>query len=315
VEIGYFLSSEEHGPAELVGYAQQAEKAGLGAVWLSDHYHPWIDRQGQSPFVWCVIGGIAATTSLRLTTAVTCPTMRIHPAVVAQAAATASLMMPGRFQFGVGGGENLNEHILGRHWPPAYVRLEMLEEAVAVMRKLWEGGVVRHRGTHYVVENARIYSRPDTPPPVLVSALGPRAVSLAARIGDGYISTAPNAEVVRRYLSEGGKGPKQGGMKVCWAADEDQARKTAFELWPTEGLPGELSRELPMPGHYEQASSLVTEEQIGELLPCGPDPERHLAAIGRYRDAGFDELYVAQIGKDQAGFLEFYRREVLPRLG
>lgn len=184
-------------------------------MWLSDHYHPWSDRQGQASFVWSVVGGIAATTGLRLTTAVTCPTVRIHPAVIAQAAATASLMMPDRFQLGVGTGENLNEHILGTRWPPANARLEMLEEAVEVMRRLWEGGVVTHEGSHYRVENARIYSRPDQPPPVYVSGLGPKAVDLAARIGDGYISTAPDGEMVDCYRSGVGKGPAQAGMKVC----------------------------------------------------------------------------------------------------
>src|SRR6186997_734236 len=152
-EIGYFLSSEEHGPRDLVRFAKMAEYAGLRAAWISDHYHPWVDRQGQSPFVWSVIGGIAQTTQqLRLGTGVTCPTMRIHPAIIAQAAATAAAMMPGRFFLGVGTGENLNEHILGDHWPPHDLRLAMLEEAVDVIRLLWQGGTQTHRGCHYVVE-------------------------------------------------------------------------------------------------------------------------------------------------------------------
>src|SRR5829696_4691573 len=236
-EIGYFLSSEEHGPAELVRQAQQAEAAGFRSVWISDHYHPWNDNQGQSPFVWTVIGGIAATTGLTVTTGVTCPTVRIHPAILAQAAATASLALEGRFRFGVGSGENLNEHVLGDRWPRVDTRLEMLEEAVEVMRKLWEGGLVSHDGRFYQVENARIYSLPDSPPPVLISALGPKAVSLAARIGDGYISTAPDAEALESYVAQGGKGVKQGGFKVCWGRDEAAARKTALERWPNTLLP------------------------------------------------------------------------------
>lgn len=313
-EIGYFLSSEEHGPTDLVDYARQAEEAGFSSVWLSDHYHPWNDRQGQASFVWSVIGGIAATTQLRLTTAVTCPTVRIHPAVIAQAAATASLMMPGRFQLGLGSGERLNEHILGTRWPPADVRLEMLEEAVAVLRRLWEGSVVTHEGRHYRVENARIYSRPDQPPPIYVSGLGPKAVDVAARIGDGYISTAPDGDMVDRYRSGGGKGPAQAGMKVCWAADEASARTTASELWANAAVPGELSQELPMPAHFEQASQLVTEDQVAAKIVCGPDPERHVEMIRTYLDAGFDEVYISQVGDDQAGFFDFYRRELAPRL-
>jgi G6PDH family F420-dependent oxidoreductase len=314
-EIGYFLSSEEHGPADLVRQAQQAEQTGFRSVWISDHYHPWNDHQGQSPFVWSVIGGIAATTNLRVTTAVTCPTVRIHPAVIAQAAATATLMLPGRFQLGVGSGENLNEHVLGDRWPRLEVRLAMLEEAVQVLRMLWEGKLTSHDGSWYRVENARIYSLPAEPPPVLVSALGPKAVSLAARIGDGLISTQPDKESLEKYAAEGGSGPKQGGLKVCWARDEQTARKTAFELWPNTLVPGQLSQELALPSHFEQASQLITEDKLAETIPCGPDPERHLASIRQYLDAGYDEVYISQIGDDQAGFFEFYRKELAPRLG
>jgi G6PDH family F420-dependent oxidoreductase len=313
-EIGYFLSSEEHRPSDLVGYAQQAEQAGFSSAWISDHYHPWTDEQGQASFVWCVIGGIAATTRLRLTTAVTCPTVRIHPAVMAQAAATAAEMMPGRFRFGLGTGENLNEHILGDHWPPAHVRLEMLEEAVEVMRRLWEGQQVNHRGRHYRVENARIYSLPEEPPAVPISAFGPKAMALAARIGDGFVSTSPATDMVERYRAEGGKGPTMAGMKVCWATDEADARRTAHRLWAQTGVPGELSQELPTPAHFQQASSLVTEDQVAESIVCGPDPERHVAAIEEYLEAGFDEVYVSQVGPDQQGFFDFYRSELRPRL-
>jgi G6PDH family F420-dependent oxidoreductase len=313
-EIGYFLSSEEHGPEALVRQAQQAEQAGFRSVWISDHYHPWNDRQGHSPFVWSVIGGIAATTRLRVTTAVTCPTVRIHPAVLAQAAATAAVMLPGRFLFGIGSGENLNEHVLGDRWPRVEVRLEMLEEAVEVMRKLWLGKLTSHDGRFYRVENARIYTLPDEPPPVLVSALGQKSVSLAARIGDGLISTQPDRESLEQYAAEGGKGPRQGGLKVCWGRDEQAARKTAFELWPNTMLPGQLSQELALPSHFEQASQLVTEDALAEMVACGPDPERHVASIRKYLDAGFDEVYVSQIGGDQAGFFDFYRRELAPRL-
>jgi G6PDH family F420-dependent oxidoreductase len=311
--VGIFLSSEEHGPRELVRYAQMAEEAGLTKAWISDHYHPWTDAQGQSPFVWGVIGGIAATTQLTVTTAVTCPTVRIHPAVVAQAAATAAAQLEGRFRFGVGSGENLNEHILGSIWPPTDIRLDMLEEAVALMRELWEGKAVTWRGTHYRCDNARLYTLPDSAPPVLVSGFGEKSVQLAARIGDGFVSTAPNKEHVDLFTGSGGKGVKQGGMKVCWNPDEEAAKKTAFELWPNSGLSGELSQELPMPAHFEQASSNVTPDDVAEAITCGPDPERHVAKIQEYLDAGFDEVYVSQVGDDQEGFLDFYRREVLPR--
>jgi G6PDH family F420-dependent oxidoreductase len=314
-EFGYFLSSEEHGAPELVRYAQQAEQAGFESVWISDHFHPWLDTQGESAFVWCTIGGIAATTSLRVTTAVTCPTIRIHPAILAQAAATAATMLDGRFVFGVGSGENLNEHVLGDHWPPADVRLEMLEEAVEVMRALWSGEVVTHHGRHYTVENARLYSLPSSPSPVFVSGFGPKATKLAARIGDGYVNTSPDRDLLELYTSEGGKGPKVAGVKVCWGSDEEQCKKLAHDLWRTSGVPGELSQELPMPAHFDQASQLVTPDQVAESIACGPDPARHAEQIKKYVDAGFDEIYVSQIGKEQEGFFRFFNDEVRPRLG
>jgi G6PDH family F420-dependent oxidoreductase len=292
-----------------------AEAAGFDRVWISDHYHPWTDAQGQSPFVWAVIGGLAARTGLRVTTAVTCPTMRIHPAVVAQAAATCSLLLQGRFQLGVGSGEALNERILGARWPRVAERQAMLAEAVEVMRRLWTGELVSHDGRHYRVENARIYSYPDTPPPVIVSGFGPDAVELAARIGDGWCATMPDAELVARYQAAGGKGPKQAGMKVCWGQDEAAARRLARELWPNEALAGQLAQELALPAYFEQATEPVTEDMVAATVPCGPDPERHAAAIREYVEAGYDEVYVQQIGPDQEGFFDFWKRELAPRLG
>jgi G6PDH family F420-dependent oxidoreductase len=261
-----------------------------------------------------VIGAIAATTSHKVTTGVTCPTVRIHPAVLAQAAATSQLLLDGRFVFGVGSGEALNEHILGHRWPPVETRHRMLEEAVEVIRKLWDGGIVNHHGEFYTVENARIYSLPDTPPPIAVSAFGPKAADMAARIGDGFITVQPDREMLERYRKGGGKGPTIAALKVCWASDEQQARKLAYELWPTEGVEGQLAQELPMPSHFESASKNVTEDMIAESVPCGPDPERHLAAIRKYLDAGFDEVYINQIGPDQEEFFQFYTKELAPKL-
>jgi G6PDH family F420-dependent oxidoreductase len=312
VKLGYFLSSEEFGPAELVRQAKLAEEHGFEALWISDHFHPWNAEQGESAFVWSVIGAISQVTRLPITTAVTCPTVRIHPAVVAQAAATSAVLTEGRFVLGVGSGEALNEHVLGDKWPPAPVRLEMLEEAVEVMRALWTGDVVEHHGTHYTVEHARLYTLPDTPPPVYVSGFGPKAAALAGRIGDGYCTTMPDADLLGVYRDSGGRGPSQGGLKVCWGIDATAARKTAHRLWPNEGLPGELAQVLPTPEHFEQATSLVTEDMIS--APCGDDVGEHVAAIRKYADAGYDEVYVQQIGPEQDGFFDFYAKHVLPEL-
>lgn len=315
VKIGYTLGSEEFGPRELLEQARMAEAAGFEALWIADHFHPWNAEQGQSPFMWSVIGGLSQATSLPVTTGVTCPTVRIHPAIIAHAAATSKVMLEGRFALGVGSGENLNEHILGDGWPPADVRLEMLEEAIEVMRLLWEGGVKDHHGEHYTVENAHLYTLPDEPPEVLVSGFGPKATQLAGRIGDGYCGVAPNAELVDIFRSSGGGGkPAHAGTKVCWGEDEASARKTAHRLRANEVLPGELAQELPTPRHFEQASSLVTEEMVARSFACGPDPEKHLNQIRGYADAGYDEVYVQQIGPEQESFFRFYEREVLPKL-
>jgi G6PDH family F420-dependent oxidoreductase len=265
--------------------------------------------------VWSVIGAIAASTNCKVTTGVTCPTFRIHPAIIAQAAATSSLLLGGKFVLGVGSGEALNEHILGDRWPEAPVRLDMLEEAVDIMRTLWDGEFVSHHGQHYTVENARIYSAPEETIPVYVSGFGPMATRLAARIGDGYVNASPSKDGVRTYRDEGGKGPAIGALKVCWGSDEAAATKLAYDLWKTTGVPGELNQELPTPGHFEQAAQLVDEDQVAGAIPCGPDPERHVGAIRDYFGAGYDQVYIGQIGEDQAGFLQFFSKEIQPRLG
>jgi G6PDH family F420-dependent oxidoreductase len=315
MKVGLALSSEDHGPRELVELARRAQDAGFHALWISDHYHPWGDQQGHSPFVWSVIGAIAEATDLPVTTGVTCPTLRIHPAIVAQAAATSAVMLGGRFGLGVGSGEALNEHILGDRWPEADERLEMLEEAIAVMRLLWQGGVQSHRGRHYRVENARLYDLPDEPPPVLVSGFGPKATKLAARVGDGYATTSPDAELIELYRSEGGTGPVQAGAKVCFGPDEREAVRTVHRLWPNIGLPGELAQILPTPAHFEQAAELVTEEAIAQAVPCGPDLDHHAEQLTQFADAGVDELFVQQVGPDQDVFFETWAPHILQRVG
>jgi G6PDH family F420-dependent oxidoreductase len=316
MKLGYFLSCEEWGPNELVELALKARAAGFEGLWISDHYHPWNDEQGHSPFVWSVIGALArAVPGMKISTGVTCPTVRIHPAVIAQAAATSAILLEGNFCLGLGTGEALNEHILGDRWPPADVRLEMLEEAVEVLRLLWQGGFQSHRGRHYRVENARIYDLPKEPPQILISGFGPKAIELAARIGDGFCTVEPDLDAVERFRSSGGAGKLvQGGMKACWGEDYEDALRTAHRLWPNDALPGELAQVLPTTRHFEQASELVRPEQLAEQIPCGPDPERHLEAIIAYFQAGFDELYVQQIGSEQDGFFAAYEQLVLPRV-
>ena len=315
MRIGYFLSSEEHGPHELVEQARLAEEAGFEGLWISDALHPWNDEQGQSPFVWGVIGAISQVCQLPVTTAVTAPTVRLHPAIVAQAAATAAVQLRGRFRLGVGTGEALNEHILGDGWPAESVRLEMLEEAVTVLRELWTGEFTSHHGRHYTVENARVYTLPERPPALYLSALGDKSFDLALRVADGFVTTQPDAERVRQWKAKAGPDkPTQGGYKVCVADTQDEGVELAHRLWATAGLPGELSQVLPSPRHFEQASQLVTQDMTRESVACGKDPERHVAAFQPYRDAGFDEVYVANMGPHYHQFFRLYADEVLPRL-
>jgi coenzyme F420-dependent glucose-6-phosphate dehydrogenase len=310
------LSGEEQGPRALVSLAVAAEEAGFDFLMLSDHFHPWIDRQGQSPFAWSVLGGIASLTRrIHVGTGVTCPLIRLHPALVAQAAATVAEMMPGRFALGLGTGENLNEHVVGTRWPPAAERQDMLEEAVSLIRELFGGENVNHRGRYYTVENARLYTVPEEPPPIRLAAAGPQAAELAGKIGDGLIATSPDRETVARFEKTGGSGkPRYGQVTVCWASDEAEARRTAHEWWPNAAIPGELGQELPLPRHFEQAASVLTEDQVAELVVCGPDPDRLVETVDAYVRVGFDHVYLHQVGPDQGGFLRFFQRELAPRL-
>jgi coenzyme F420-dependent glucose-6-phosphate dehydrogenase len=315
-ELGFALSSEDHPPNELVRQAVLAERAGFTFALISDHFHPWVDAQGHSPFVWSTLGGIAhATEKIRLGTGVTCPTIRIHPAIVAQAAASVAAMMPGRFFLGVGTGENLNEHVLGDRWPLPDERLDMLEEAVQVIRLLWQGGEQTHRGKHYTVDHARLYTLPGELPPIYGAAAKPGAAKLAGRIADGFISTAPDAEIVQAFESAGGKGKQKLGMMHCaYDADEKAGLKRATKLWPNLALKGPLGQDLATPSDFESAAEMVSEEDVAEQTPCGPDPAPYLDLIGKYADAGFTHVYIHQIGDNQAEFVDFAAKELMPKL-
>lgn len=314
VSLGYALSSEEHRPNDLAANARKAEDTGFEFALISDHFHPWVDQQGESPFVWSVIGGIAqATERLRLGTGVVCPTIRIHPAIIAQAAATVASMMPGRFFLGVGTGENLNEHILGDKWPAYDQRADMLGEAIDVIRMLWEGESLTYYGNYYQVENARIYTLPEELPPIMIAASGLQSAELAGSLGDGLISTAPTKKIVDAFSAEGDADrPRYGQLSVCCHEDTAQARAIAYKWWPNAGLHGELSQELPTPAHFEQAVKNVSEDDVAKAVVCGNDPGEHISRIQEYVEAGFDHIYIHQIGPDQDTFFRFYKDHILP---
>jgi coenzyme F420-dependent glucose-6-phosphate dehydrogenase len=315
IEFGYTLSSEEHAPRVLVENARRAEECGFDFVSISDHFHPWIGEQGHSPFVWSVLGGIAATTErIGVGVGVTCPILRIHPAILAHATATTACLLGERFVWGVGTGEALNEHVLGARWPAPDVRLEMLEEAVGVIRRLWTGETVDHRGRYFEVENARLFDPPPTAVPIVVSGFGPSAVHLAARIGDGYWGHSPDKQPLEHYAAAGGTGPRYAQLNVCWAPDAATARKTVHRVWPNAGVKGQLSQDLPTWSHFEQAAEMVTEADATASVPCGPAVEPVVESAAAFVDAGYDHLYVHQIGPDQDGFFRFWEESLRPAL-
>jgi G6PDH family F420-dependent oxidoreductase len=315
-EIGYKLSCEEHCPNDLVRYAKQAEDTGFTFAMISDHYHPWIGEQGQSPFVWSVIGGIAQVTErLQIGTGVTCPLLRLHPAIIAQAAATAAAMLPERFLLGVGTGESLNEHIGGTYWPPTATRRAMLAEAIGVLRLLWQGGLRSHQGQYYTVENAQLYTLPEQLPPLLIAASGTRSARMAGQLGDGLITVGANANLVDHFVAAGGAGkPCYMELSVCWASEEAEARRLAHARWPIAALKGALLSDLRLPAHFAQAAATVTEEDVAQAVVCGPDPARYIDAIRRAAKVGYTHVWIHQIGPDQAGFFDFYAKEICPKL-
>ncbi|MFD9749069.1 TIGR03557 family F420-dependent LLM class oxidoreductase [[Kitasatospora] papulosa] len=316
MQIGYKLAAEAYGPGELVRQAVMAERAGFDFVEISDHYHPWLDNQGHSPFAWTVLGAIAARTDrIGLATGVTCPTVRYHPAIIAQAAATMALLSDGRFTLGLGSGERLNEHVVGRGFPDTVsTRQEMLREAIEIIKLLWRGGYQSYDGTHLRLSDARVFDLPDTLPVIAVAAGGEHAAVLAAELGDGLFATEDRPEIVKQYRDAGGTGPRYAEVPVAWAPDEETAARAALETsrWALTGW--KVMSELPNPANFESATTTVRMEDIREKFACGPDPTRHVEAVQRYLDAGFDRVVMQNAGPDPEGFIDFYSRELDARL-
>jgi G6PDH family F420-dependent oxidoreductase len=315
VEVGYKLMAEAFGPRELVRQAVRAEQAGFDFVEMSDHFHPWLDSQGHSPFAWTVLGVIAAATDrLGLATGVTCPTVRYHPAIIAQAAATLALVSEGRFTLGVGAGERLNEHVVGRGFPAARERQAMLREALEIIRRLWRGGYHSYEGRYLQLEDARVFDLPAQPPPIAVAAGGPGAARIAAELGDALFATEPDPELVQGYRDAGGTGPRYAEVPMAWAPDEHAAAQAALETsrWALTGWP--VMSELPNPANFAAASATVREDDILATFACGPDPARYLEVTQPFVDAGFDRLALLNTGPDPDGFLDFYQRELDARI-
>jgi coenzyme F420-dependent glucose-6-phosphate dehydrogenase len=314
-QFGLTLSSEEHSPSRLVEIAELAEASDFDFVSISDHFHPWLDSQGHSPNVWPVLGAIAGRTEqIGVVVGVTCPIMRVHPVIMAHLTATTAGLLGERFAWGVGSGEALNEHVLGDRWPPAPERIDMLREAIELIRMLWEGDEITFHGDYFDAENARIYDPPPFDLPIVVSAFGDIAARLAAEYGDGLWTTGSSSESIDTWREAGGTGPVYSQLTSCWAADRDEALDTAERVWPNSGVPGQLSQDLPTPAHFEMASSMVTRDDIAEHIPCGPDLDELVEQARQAIDNGVDHLYFHQIGDDQEGFCEFWCHELRGRL-
>jgi len=312
---GYKLMSEEHGPLDLVRNAARAEEVGFDFVAISDHYHPWLASQGHSPAAWTVLGAIAARTQrVGLVTAVTCPTLRYHPATIAQSAATLALLCQGRFTLGLGAGENLNEHVVGHGWPDPRERQDMLDEAIDVINRLWEGSEVSHRGEYYTVDRAKLWDVPAESPPIAIAAGGLRAARIAGENSAGLFATEPRAELVKAWSEAGGTGPRYAEVGLSWAQDEATAVRVARERMRFSLLGWKVMAELPTSQSFEAAAQFIRDDDVREHVACGPDPERHVAAVRKYLDAGFDHIVLLGAGADQLGFLGFWHKELKPRL-
>jgi coenzyme F420-dependent glucose-6-phosphate dehydrogenase len=316
IKLGYALSSEEHEPNTLITNAQMAERVGFKFLLISDHFHPWVPQQGNSSFVWSVLGGIAQVTQrVSVGTGVTCPIMRFHPALTAQAAATVAAMMPGRFFLGLGTGEYLNEHIFGDPWPGIETRQEMLTEAIHVIRELWKGEEYSYQGTYYTIRDARIYTLPEKLPPIYVAASGPESAELAAEIADGLISATSSDEVVKAFEKGGSaEKPRYGMVKLCWASSHQEAKETVKHWWPTSAVSGPLHSDLPTPKHFDDVVAAMGEPKIPEDTILGPNPNPYLKAIQTLQENGYDHIYLHQIGPDQEGFFKFFKNELVPLL-
>ncbi|MBV8089290.1 MAG: TIGR03557 family F420-dependent LLM class oxidoreductase [Alphaproteobacteria bacterium] len=312
IRFGYKLMSEEHGPTALVQNAIKAERAGFEFAAISDHFSPWLEEQGHSPFAWSVLGAVAqATRHIALMTAVTCPIMRYHPAIIAQAAATTAVLSGNRFTLGLGSGERLNEHVTGEGWPGIRERHERLSEAVDIIKGLLAGDLTHYEGRFFKLDHARLFDRPERPPSLAIAAGGPEAARLVGRKDAALITTEPSAELVEEYGFGGGTGARYAEVALCYAKSEDDARKTAHRYFRWS-LAGGMA-ELPYTEHFAAASRHVSVEAVAEQVSCGPSVDSHLQTIDRYVQAGYDHLILLQIGPEQEAFLQFFERELAPR--
>ncbi|MFC0864063.1 TIGR03557 family F420-dependent LLM class oxidoreductase [Sphaerimonospora cavernae] len=316
-EIGYTMMSEQTPAGQMVDDAVTAERVGFGYAVVSDHYFPWLEELGHSPYAWSVLGAAArATERLPLMTYVTCPIMRYHPAVVAQKAATMGVLSEGRFTLGLGSGENLNEHVVGHGWPPVNTRHEMFREAIEIIKMLFEGDYRNFRGEFFDIDSAKLYDLPERPVPLAIAASGTQSMEIAAEYGDALVATAPDDHLVEGFAASGGDGkPVYGQLAICYDSDRAAAVERAHRLWRWS-LPGwKVMSELPAPVSFAASTETVRPEDVAQKVPCGPDVDAVVEAVRQYTDAGFTHVALVQIGYEhQREFFDWSEKELLPAL-
>jgi G6PDH family F420-dependent oxidoreductase len=324
-KIGYAAMLEQFHPSDLLEWAEQAESAGFSAGFqVSEHFHPWTPEQGQSAFAWSFMGALGERTTLPFGTAVTCPGFRYHPAVIAHAAATMGAMYPGRFWLGLGSGEALNEHVIGGEWPERGVRGRMLFEAIEVITKLFSGDVVKHDGEYFTLESAKLYTRPEQPVPIYVATSGPVNAKRAGRWADGLITVGAADEKLDLLWDKFAEGAREAGkdpdamrtqlqVHVSWAASQEAAEAQALKEWPNGGMPFP-KQDIRNPEDFANMAKLVRLEDYTDRMLISADLDEHTAAIQRFVDMGFDEVYVHNVGRNQAEFITTFGEKVLPQL-
>ncbi len=316
MQIGFTLSSEEFGPKPLAKFGYRAEQYGFKFLMISDHYHPWVDKQGHSPFVWNVIGALSETVkSIPIGTGVTGSILRLHPAVLAQAAATSQVQLEGRFLLGVGTGENLNEHVVGYGWPPIDTRREMLTEMIEIIRQLWTGGYQSYKGQYYEVEDAKIYTMPEKTIPILYSALGPKSASVGGTIADGFVTTSPDKQLVKIFQSQSKKKkPIYGQMSMVYETTKKKAKRILKTQWPLAGLPGQLNSELRLPLYFQNTAELIDYSDLSSKYILGNDKDAVLEMLAKYKSSGFTHVYIHNIGPHQNECIKWLSKRILPSM-
>jgi G6PDH family F420-dependent oxidoreductase len=315
--FGYKLMTETTDPKSLVRNARRAEEAGFDFVSISDHFHPWLESHGHSPFAWSVLGAIASgTDAIGLSTGLTCPIMRYHPAIIAQAAATIGVMSDGRFTLAIGAGERLNEHVVGQSWPAVHQRHAMLREAAEIIRLLWGGETCSYEGQHFHLDSARVYDLPDRPIPLVVGVSAEKSAQLAAEVGDGIMAVEPKRELVEQWKAAGGgQGPRYGELALGYAGTRAAGLELVHEYSRFGALGWSVLSELPGVGSFEEATRFVKPEDLQDEVPHGPDVETYVEAVRKFAEAGFDHVVLLAVGPDQESFIRFFESELRDELG